>query len=83
MINAMSEIIVNISELGSYTLTLSIVDPDPFEEVWQAVFCDRVTGDCTNVFFEGHPDFEVWDLVNQAIEAYKACLLYTSPSPRD
>jgi len=77
MINVMSEIIVNISELGCYSLVLTIVDPDPVEEVWQAVFCDKLTGDCTNVFFEGSPDFEVWDLVNQAIEAYKADLSFS------
>jgi hypothetical protein len=71
----MSEIIVNISELGSYTLSLNIIDPDPEEEVWQAIFCDSATGDCSKVYFEMEPDYEVWDLVNVAIETYKADLL--------
>lgn len=70
----MSEILVSMSGLGSYTLDLSIVDggeePDS-TEVWRAVFNDQEGGSHWEVYFEMTPDYEVWDLIDEAITAYR------------
>ena len=68
----MSELIVNIEGYGEYTLSLDLHDPGD-TEVWSAVFADRsVEEDEWTVFFEmDEGDYEVWDLINVAIETYR------------
>ena len=70
----MSEITVSMSGFGHYTLALSIVDAGQEEdttEVWRAVFKD-VEGDSSwEVYFEMGPDYEAWDLIDEAITAYR------------
>jgi len=70
----MSEIIVNMSGLGKFTMTLDLVDPCTDEtntEVWQANFCDDNNGDCQLVFFEIENDYEAWDIIDAAIQTYR------------
>ena len=70
----MSEIIVNMSGIGKFTMTLDLVDPCTDEtntEVWQAKFCDESTDDCQLVFFEIENDYEAWDLIDLAIQSYR------------
>jgi hypothetical protein len=73
----MSEIIVSMSGLGSYSVDLSITDPgleDDTVEVWRAIFTDKEDHSNWEVYFEMSPDYEVWDLVNEAIYAYRETL---------
>lgn len=72
----MSEIIVNMSGLGKFTMTLDLVDPsDPDDldevEVWRASFCDEQSDDCEIIYFEMGLDYEAWDLIDQAIQVYR------------
>ncbi len=71
----MSEIIVNMSGLGKFTMVLDLVDPcldeDDNTEVWQAKFCDDSNDDCQIVFFEISNDYEAWDLIDAAIQTYR------------
>lgn len=72
----MSEVIVNMSGLGQFTMSLDLIDaaePDNPDqtEVWRATFCDKSNDDCEIVFFEMGPDYEAWDLIDQAIETYR------------
>lgn len=70
----MSEILVSMSGLGSYTLDLSLVDggDDLLDtEVWRAVFNDQDGDSHWEVYFEMTPDYEVWDLIDEAITAYR------------
>jgi uncharacterized protein YrzB (UPF0473 family) len=72
----MSEIIVNMSGLGKFTMTLDLVDPsnpDDLDEVevWKATFCDEQSSDCDIVFFEMGLDYEAWDLIDEAIQTYR------------
>ena len=71
----MSEIIVSMSGIGQYTLSLDIVDPgiDPSDdtEVWRAVFTDQEGHSSWEVYFEMGPDYEAWDLIDEAITAYR------------
>jgi hypothetical protein len=70
----MSEIIVNMSGLGKFTMTLDLVDPCTDEtntEVWQAKFCDDTNDDCQIVFFEIDNDYEAWDIIDAAIQTYR------------
>lgn len=71
----MSEIIVSLSGAGQYSLDLSIVDPgaeDSDIEVWRAIFTDKEGYDADwIVYFEMSPDYEVWDLIDEAISAYR------------
>jgi hypothetical protein len=69
----MSEIIVNMSGLGKFTMTLDLVDPchDENIEVWEARFCDESNQDCQWVFFEIENDYEAWDLIDVAIQTYR------------
>lgn len=66
----MSEIVVSMSGLGSYTLDLSIVDAGE-TEVWHAVFNDKDGDAHWDVYFEMALDYEVWDLIDEAITAYR------------
>ncbi len=73
----MSEIIVSMSGIGQYSLDLSIADPgveDNSVEVWRAIFTDKEDGDKWEVYFEMSPDYEVWDLIDEAITAYRDSL---------
>lgn len=70
----MSEILVSMSGLGNYTLDLSLVDggDDLLDtEVWRAVFNDQDGDSHWEVYFEMTPDYEVWDLIDEAITAYR------------
>ena len=73
----MSEIIVNMSGLGKFTMALDLIDPSSPDdldavEVWRAAFCDAQTDDCEIVFFEMfNTDYEAWDLIDSAIQAYR------------
>jgi len=70
----MSEIIVNMSGLGKFTMVLDLVDPCTDEtntEVWQAKFCDETSNDCQTVFFEIDNDYEAWDIIDAAIQTYR------------
>ena len=73
----MSEIIVSMSGLGSYSVDLSLSDPgvdNDTTEVWRAIFTDKEDNSNWEVYFEMSPDYEVWDLVNEAIYAYRETL---------
>lgn len=73
----MSEIIVSMSGYGSYSLDLSIADPgvdDDSIEVWRALFTDKDGDSHWEVYFEMSPDYEVWDLIDEAITAYRDTL---------
>lgn len=72
----MSEISVNMSGLGTFTMNLDLVDPanpDDLDqvEVWRATFCDNQNNDCEIVFFEMGEEYEAWDLIDFAIQAYR------------
>jgi hypothetical protein len=72
----MSEIIVSMSGLGQFSLRLDLVDAplpgDPDQsEVWKALFDDG-SGDAWTVFFEVGPDYEVWDLIDEAIQVFRS-----------
>ena len=67
----MAEIIVNLEGYGQYTLSLSLHDPGDIE-VWAAPFTDRKSEDSWTVYFEmQEDDYEVWDLIEVAIETYR------------
>lgn len=67
----MAEIIVNLEGYGQYTLGLSLHDPGE-TEVWSALFTDRESEDEWTVFFEmEEDDYEIWDLIEVAIETYR------------
>ena len=74
----MSEIIVSMSGIGQYTLNLDIVDPgldsDDNIEVWRAVFTDKEDHSSWEVYFEMGSDYEAWDLIDEAITAYRETL---------
>ena len=70
----MSEILVSLSGAGQYTLDLSIVDPavdDDDIEVWRAIFTDKDGDAQWEVYFEMSPEYEIWDLIDEAITAYR------------
>lgn len=67
----MSDITVNLEGYGQYTLTLDLHDPGE-TEVWTATFTDRLSEDEWTVYFEMEDtDYEVWDLIDIAIETYR------------
>lgn len=72
----MSEIIINMSGLGQFNLSLDLVDPsnpDDLDEVevWRAEFSDYANGDCDVIYFEMGTDYEAWDLVDEAIQVFR------------
>lgn len=70
----MSEILMNLTGLGTYSIKLDLHDPAPEGEsvdVWTATFCDVDTQDCEMVYFEMDSDGEVWDIINEAIQTYR------------
>lgn len=67
----MADITVNLEGYGQYTLSLSLHDPGQIE-VWSATFTDRLSEDEWTVYFEmSADDYEVWDLIDVAIETYR------------
>ena len=67
----MADITVNLEGYGQYTLNLSLHDPGD-TEVWSATFTDRLSEDEWTVYFEmPEDDYEVWDLIDVAIETYR------------
>lgn len=73
----MSEILVSMSGSGTHTLDLSIVDPgldDDSIEVWRAIFSEQEGDSHWEVYFEMSPDYEIWDLIDEAISAYRDTL---------
>ncbi len=72
----MSDIKVSMSGIGDFTMSLDLHDPAPSDglsqvEVWEATFCDPSTGDCDVVYFEMEPDYDAWDLIDEAIQTYR------------
>ena len=70
----MSDITVSMSGIGDFTMSLDIHDPaenDNDTEVWRATFCDPSTGDCDIVYFEMDPEYDAWDLIDEAIQTYR------------
>lgn len=70
----MAEIKVSMSGFGTFDLTLDIIDPaaeDNDTEVWCGTFCDESTRDCEQVYFEMSDEYELWDLIGEAINTYK------------
>lgn len=70
----MSEIIVNLSGYGNYSIKLDLCEPAPegqTTDVWVATFCDSKTQDCELVYFEMDGEYEPWDIINEAIETYR------------
>lgn len=72
----MSEIIVNMSGLGQFTMSLDLIDPSSPDdldevEVWRATFCDQANDDCDIIYFEMGTDYEAWDLIDEAIQCYR------------
>ena len=67
----MAEITVNLEGYGQYSLGLSLHDPGE-TEVWSATFTDLKSEDSYTVYFEmREDDYEVWDLIEVAIETYR------------
>jgi hypothetical protein len=67
----MAEITVNLEGYGSYSISLSLHDPGD-TEVWAATFMDRNSEDSSTVYFEMlQDDYEIWDLIEVAIETYQ------------
>jgi hypothetical protein len=67
----MSDITVNIQGYGQFSLSLDLHDPGE-TEVWSATFTDRISEDEWVVYFEMEDhDYEVWDLIDIAIETYR------------
>lgn len=69
-----------MSGAGQFTMSLDLVDqPEPDStdgiEVWRATFCDEDSGDCEMVYFEMGQDYEIWDLINEAIQTYRLEIL--------
>lgn len=71
-----AKILVNIDGYGTTEMGLELVDPptqdDPVE-VWKATFSDREHPEevISEVYFEmPNDDYEVWDLVNEALQTY-------------
>lgn len=62
---------------GNFKIALDLHDGDAHDEVevWQAKFCDESTGDCEVVYFEIPTDYEVWDLIDEAIQTYRKEIL--------
>lgn len=63
-----------MSGYGTSKVDLSIVDPGSEEdgvEVWKAIFVDEEDNTPWEVYFEMQGDYEVWDLVNEAILVYR------------
>lgn len=65
-----------MSGIGQFNLSLDLIDqpePNAIEqvEVWRATFCDEASGDCEIVYFEMGTDYEVWDLIDEAIQTYR------------
>lgn len=76
----MSEIVVNMSGLGAFTMSLDLIDPSGPEdvdgiEVWRATFCDEQSEDCEIIYFEMGTDYEAWDLIDEAIQSYRNLVL--------
>nr|DAW17381.1 MAG TPA: hypothetical protein [Caudoviricetes sp.] len=70
----MSEIIVNMEGYRRFRMNLDLIDPaqeDSATEVWKATFCDEESGDCQVVYYEMSDDYEIWDLIDQAIQTYR------------
>lgn len=73
----MSEILVSMSGAGTYSLDLSIVQPGDDEEdieVWRAIFNDQEGDAHWEVYFEMGPDYEIWDLIDEAITTYRGTI---------
>ena len=76
----MSEIILSMSGLGKFSLTLDLVDAPALDdvdqsEVWKATFREDGSDEPWSVFFEIGPDYEVWDLIDEAIQVFRSEVL--------
>ena len=70
----MTDIIVNMSGYGSYKISLDLHDGGEIE-VWKAIFHDESSGDSEVIYFEMTDDYEVWDLIDEAIQTYRQEIL--------
>ena len=66
----MSEILINLQGYGTAKLALDLMDGCDVE-VWRGVFWDDDDEVLWEVYFEMDADYEVWDLVNEAIHTYR------------
>jgi hypothetical protein len=71
-----ARILVNIDGLGTAEMSLELHDPptplDPVE-VWRAVFTEAEHPNeiIAEIYFEmPGDDYEIWDLVNEALQTY-------------
>jgi hypothetical protein len=73
-----AKILVNVDGFGTSVIKLDLVDPSaPYDhtEVWCARFTEEARPDevISEVYFEMTAfEYELWDLVNAALEAYHA-----------
>jgi hypothetical protein len=43
-------------------------------EVWRGIFIEKEDNSQWEVYFEMSPDYEIWDIVEMAIESYRASM---------
>lgn len=68
----MAELIVSMDGYPTTRLGLELYDAGDDVEVWRGVFFEDAHLDTIEVYFEVMDlEYEIWDLVNLAIEAYK------------
>lgn len=73
-----AKILVNVDGYGTSAISLDLIDPaepDSPAEVWCARFTEEAHPDeiVAEVYFEMEAfDYELWDLVNAALDAYNA-----------
>ncbi len=72
-----AKILVNVDGFSTSAISLDLIDPARPEddvEVWCARFTEEAHPDeiIAEVYFEMNAfDYELWDLVNSAVEAYR------------
>ncbi len=66
----MSELSINLQGYGTAKLSLDLIDGGDVE-VWRALFSDE-DGVLWEVYFEMDSDYEVWDIICEAINAYRS-----------
>ncbi len=73
-----AKILVNVDGFGTSAISLDLIDPaspHDYTEVWCARFTEEAHPDevVAEIYFEMTAfEYELWDLVNKALEAYHA-----------
>lgn len=73
-----AKILVNVDGFGTSAISLDLIDPadqHDYTEVWCARFTEEAHPEevISEVYFEMTAfEYELWDLVNKALEAYHA-----------